>query len=116
MSFSYDNTLPADLDRIRLNLADTDSTAYTFENEEITALLAAEGTVTATTAACIRVLFADKARRVKRFSDQGLSLDDTAQVAALKDLLTLYGGNEPTVTITDPARLPMDVGYTEIII
>ena len=116
MSFSYDQTLAADRDRVRFNLADTASSAYAFEDEELTALLTAEGSVNDATAAALRALLADKSRRAKKFSDQGLSLDDTAQVAAITALLELYGGDEPTVTVTMPAFLPMDAGYDEIVV
>ncbi len=116
MSFSYTNTLATDLDRVRFNLADTDSAAYAFENEEITALLTSESTVTAATAAAIRALIANKARRAKKFSDQGLSLDDTGQCAELYKLLALFEGTEPTVSITMPALLPMDSGFIEPVV
>lgn len=113
MTFSYSISLTSDLDRVRFNLADTNSAAYAFEDEEITALLSSEGTVNAATAACIRALIADKARRTKKFSDNGLSLDDTAQVAQLREMLSLYGGDAPTMTVTFPALIPSDEGYVE---
>ena len=116
MSFSYSTSLGSDLDRVRLNLSDVDSGAYTFENEEITALLASEGSVTACTAALLRVLLADKARRARSFSIQGLSLNDTAQIQAIKDLLTLYGGDSSNISICYPDQLPMDAGFTEPVV
>ena len=42
--------------RVRFNLADTDSTAYVFEDAEIDQMLTDSGTVDGATAACLRVL------------------------------------------------------------
>jgi len=114
VSFSYDNTLADNVSKVRFNLADKNSAAYVFEDEEITATVTAQGTVADATVALILVLIADRARRTKKFAVEGLSLDDTAQIAALKDLLSLYGGGLPTFAVIDPARLPMDEGYVEI--
>ncbi len=113
MSFSYSTSLTSDLDRVRLNLADTDSGAYVFENEEITALLASEGSVNDATAACLRVLLADRGRRAAAFAIQGLSLNDTAQISAIMELLEIYGADKPNLSITYPDRLPMDAGFVE---
>jgi len=114
VSFTYTNTLLTDIDNVRFNLADTNSAAYCFEDEEITAKVTSGGTVIDATIFLIRVLILDKARRMKKFAVEGLSLDDTAQVAALKDMLSFYGGGLPTFSTIDPARLPMDAGFTEI--
>lgn len=111
MAFTYD--ISTDRGRLRLNLADTDSSAYVFEDEELDVLLAEASSVADATGAALRVLLADRARRAKRFAMQGLSLDDTAQIAALKDLLSLYGGDLPTVQSVLPALLPSDEGFVE---
>ena len=116
MTFSYSISLASDRDRVRLNLSDTDSAAYAFENEELDALLTAEGSVSAATAAAIRALLADRSRRARVFSDQGLSLNDTAQIGALRDLLELYGGQAPTVSVTFPDWIPTDAGFTEPVV
>jgi hypothetical protein len=47
---------------------------------------------------------------------QGLSLDDTAQIAAIRDLLSLYGGDLPSLAITLPSLLPSDQGFEEPVI
>jgi hypothetical protein len=47
---------------------------------------------------------------------QGLSLDDTAQIQALRELLALYGGDLPSVAIVMPDLLPMDQGFDEPVI
>ena len=54
MSFSYSTSLTADLDKIRLLIADTDSTSVIFQNEEITGLLTMEPNVYMAAALAIR--------------------------------------------------------------
>lgn len=111
MAFTYDIT--TDRGRVRLNLGDTDSTAYTFEDAEIDQMLSDEGDVGAATAALLRALLASRALRAKKFSMQGLSIDDTAVLGELRYLLSLYGGDTPTVQAVMPALLPMDADFTE---
>ena len=114
MAFTYDITTQRG--RVRLNLADTDSSAYIFEDAEIDQLLSVEGGVDGATAACIRVLLADRGRRAKRFSRQGLTLDDTAQITALQSLLTTYGGDLPSVAAVLPDLLPSDEGFDDTLV
>lgn len=114
MAFTYDIT--TDRGRVRLNLADTTSTAYAFEDAEIDQMLTDEGSVGDATAALIRVLLMDKARRVKRFAMQGLTVDDTAGLAELRHMLSVYGGDTPTLQSVMPRLLPMDAGYDEVTI
>jgi hypothetical protein len=114
VAFTYDITTPRG--RVRFNLADTDSGAYVFEDAEIDQMLSTEGDAAGATVACIRALLADRGRRAKRFSMQGLSLDDTAQIQALRELLALYGGDLPSVAIVMPDLLPMDQGFDEPVI
>ncbi len=47
---------------------------------------------------------------------QGLSLDDTAQIEAIKEALTVYGGDLPSFAVVMPGLLPMDHGFVEPII
>lgn len=115
MAFSsYDIT--TDRGRVRFNLSDTTPSpgAYWFEDEEIDQMLSDEGSVNAATAACLRALLASKGLRMKKFSADGLSYDDTAQLAAIKELLEIYGADLPTLSAVTPAALPMDEGYTEV--
>ncbi len=114
MAFTYDVTTSRG--RVRFNLADTDAGAYVFEDAEIDQMLTTEGDVSGATVACLRTLLADRARRAKRFSMQGLSLDDTAQIQAIRDLLALYGGDLPSVAIVMPDLLPMDQGFEEPVV
>ncbi len=111
MAFTYDIT--TDRGRVRFNLGDTDSAAYWFEDAEVDQMITDEGSVGDATAACLRALLASKGLRMKKFSVQGLAYDDTAQLSALKDLLSLYGGDLPTLATPSTALLPMDAGYVE---
>ena len=45
MSWTYDPTLATDLDKVRFNVGDTDTNVQQISDEEITALLASEGSV-----------------------------------------------------------------------
>ncbi len=114
MAFTYDITTSRG--RVRFNLSDTDSAAYWFEDAEIDQMLTDEGTVNDATVACLRALMASKSLRAKKFSTQGLSYDDTAQLAGIKELLAIYGANLPTLSAVMPSLLPMDEGWTEITI
>ena len=62
------------------------------------------------------VLLVDKGRRAKSFSMQGLSLDDTAQIDAIKEALKVYGGDLPSFAVVMPDLLPMDYGFDEPVI
>jgi len=113
VAFTYDITTDRGL--VRIKLSDTDSAAYVFEDAEIDAFLSREGTVDGATVALLRVLLVDRARRAKRFSMQGLSLDDTAQIQALQAAIEeLYTG--PTVSIVMGGSIPQDRGFTEPVV
>lgn len=111
MAFTY--TLSTDVGKVRLKLADTNSSAYAFEDAEISEFLDEGGSVNKAVALGIRSLLASKALRVKRASLPGISYDDTAQVAALKDLLALYGGELPTVDVVSPDTVDYDSGFDD---
>ena len=85
MAFTYDIT--TDAGALRFRLGDTDSTAYAFEDTEITYLLTSGGTVKGAAVVGLRVLLSERARRVKRFALNGTSYDDTATIAALQSAL-----------------------------
>lgn len=114
MAFSYDITTPRG--RVRFNLADTEAGAYVFEDAEIDQMLSTEGDAAGATVACLRALLADRGRRAKSFSMQGLSLSDTAQIQAIRDLIRVYGGDLPFVAVVMPGLLPMDQGFDEPVI
>lgn len=117
MSYSYDIT--TDIGRVRIRLGDAtgtvgDPATYTFEDDEITELLTVGGSVDGATAQGIRILLVDAARRAKSFSLKGLSMNDTARLSALREMLAVFGGDMPTASVIFPALLPSDRGYTEI--
>ena len=114
MAFTYDIT--TDRGKVRLKLADTDSSAYVFEDNEIDYFLTSASTVDDAVVIGLHVLLADRARRAKSFSIQGLSLNDTAQIAAIQTLIEIYGGDEPTLAAVMPALLPSDNGFDEPIV
>lgn len=117
MAFTYD--LTTDAGKVRLIIADTDSSAYAYEDAEIAYFLTAQSDdVTKAAYMAVRGLLADRARRVKRATMAGIAYDDTAQVSALRDLLAELGKNTsadmPTITAVSPVTLPMDEAYIEV--
>lgn len=117
MAFSYDVTTNAG--KVRLLIADTNAEAYAFENDEIAYFLTAQSDdVTKAAYMAVRSLLANRARRAKRATVEGIQYDDTAQVSALKVLLDELGQNTsaamPTITSIAPVTLPMDQAYTEV--
>jgi hypothetical protein len=112
VAFTY--AISTDRGKVRLLLSDTDADTYVFEDDEIDYFLdRASGDVDAAAVVGLKVLLADRARRAKRFSLQGLSLDDTGQIAALTEAIRLLGGDQPTFSVVMPAPLEMDAGFTE---
>ena len=112
-AFTYD--LTTNRGKVRLKLADTKQESAWFTDAELDALLTEGGSVNAAVALGARVLLADRARRTRAFSSTaaGINYNDTAQVAALRELITLYGNTYPDITVTMPALLPMDAGFDE---
>ena len=114
MAFTYD--LTTSIGKCRLKLTDTREAAAWFTDGEIQAALDEGGTVNRAVVYLARVLLMDKARRAARWANGEGSQDDTATIGALKMLIEQYGGTGdhlPSVTITFPASLPMDAGYSE---
>ena len=117
MAATYDPTLATDRDRVRFNLADTDTTNAIFQDEEITALLTAEGSVEGATAACLRALLTNAALRAKYFAMQGLTLDTKSQVQSLQAALAAYEVNSgPSVAVVMGGSIPQDRGFTEPVV
>ncbi|MEL6347728.1 MAG: hypothetical protein AAFV53_31775 [Myxococcota bacterium] len=113
MSFSYD--LATTIGQIRLHIADTDSAAYAFEDAELTYLYSLEGTVKDAAILALKILLTDTARRARRFSLNGLNIDDTAQVQALKTALEMLGGNVAEAGSVF-IHFPPDRGYDRTVI
>lgn len=109
MAFTYDIT--TDRGQVRLQLSDTNASAYVFEDDEIDYFLSKGGSVDGGTAEGLRVLLVDAARRAKYFQIQGITQDTRGQVDAIRASLDVYGGSMPTLTVGLPALLPMDDGY-----
>lgn len=62
MTFTYDGTLDTDLEKVRLEIGDTDSAAALFTDEEIQVKLSSEGSVLRAAAALCEILAARFAR------------------------------------------------------
>ena len=111
MAHTYD--LGTDAGLVRLNLSDTVEATAAFTDAEIASLLTTHGSVTAATGAALRILLADRARRCKSFSLPGMSYNDTAALASLRDLLSLYGADLPTATVRMGAVMDTDRGFID---
>lgn len=98
MSFSYD---PAtDAGRVRRGLGDTHPSSGVFTDAEIAQLLTDGGSVDGAINEGLRVLMSAAAHK-----------GDVARVAALREVLTLRGGEIPTVTPGWGGAVPTDDGY-----
>lgn len=121
MAFTY--ALSTDVGKVRLKIGDTAgvapggsaSSGYSFEDEELTQFVTDGGSVLGGANLAMLALLASKALRVKRFTVQGQSYDDTAQIAAIKDWLKANGADLPAASVIRPATLPFDSGYVEVV-
>ena len=112
MAFTY--AIATDRGKTRLKLADTDSTRYAFEDDEIDLFLSEGGSVTEAVILGLRCLLVDAARRHRAFSLPGVTYDDKGRVAALKEALAIYGADMPTAVVFTPASQPFDRPYTDL--
>lgn len=87
MSWSYDETLAADKDKVRFEIGDTDSTVPGLSNEEILAKLSSEGTVLAASLACARGLLSRYARKPSSWSNLSLQIAWNERLAELRRLV-----------------------------
>lgn len=108
---TYD--LTTDRGKVRLGLTDTRGDVFT--DDEIDYFLE-QGSVVRATIAGLNVLLVDAARRTRLYSAEGMSYNDTQQVAgiqaAIRELEKQSG--YPEITIGFPALLPMDRDYDEL--
>jgi hypothetical protein len=119
MAFTY--SLSTNIGKVRLKLADTGGVApggtatsgYAFDDDEIAAFLAEGGTVNAATVLGAKALIMDAARRQRSYSLPGLSYDDKGRVAALKEVIRMYGGDLPTLTVSEVSEMPMDTWFPD---
>ncbi len=118
MSFTY--VLSTSIGKARLKLADTGGVApggtatsgFAFEDEEWQAFLDEGGTVDKSVGLAARVLLADAARRERAYKLPDFEYDDKGRVAALKELIQLYGAEMPTVSVTCP-QIDSDTGFID---
>lgn len=109
MAFTYD--LSTDVGMVRLTIQDTGGVApgetaetgtYAFADAEITALVAAAGSLALGYIRCLDVLITNKTLRAKQFTVPGLTYNDTARLTdlrALRDTLAAEHGALPPMTI-----------------
>ncbi len=111
MAFTYD--LSTSVGQIRLRIADTIEATHLFSDEELEFFYSSSSTVNGAAIEALRVLLADRARRVRRFADSGLSLDDTAQVDAIRKAIAALGGSGARLSVVDTAPFPGDGSFVE---
>ena len=87
MTFSFDNTLAADADRVRLEIGDTDSNGYFLHDETIAALLTREGTVGGAVVACLTAIIALLSQ--PNFKADWLQVDNKTAREGYQDLLKI---------------------------
>jgi len=112
VAFTYD--LTTDIGKVRLKLTDTRVASAWFSDAEVQLGLDQGGTVNGAVIYLARVLLMDKSRRGARWTNAEGSYDDTSCIAALQELIRQYGGAHvlSSVSVTFPALLPMDSGYS----
>lgn len=111
MAFTY--AIGTDRGKVRLRLADTSSTAYAFEDDEIDYFLTEGGSVLGACRLGLQTLLTDSARRQRAFSTLGVQYDDKGRVQALQQALKNLGGDMPTVEVLSPPAHAFDSGFTE---
>ena len=111
MAFTYD--IGTDIGKVRIQLGDVDASAYIFEDNEIQYCLDKGKTIDGATIQGLMMLLGSKSHRVKRAAVHGLTMDDSAQIDAIKATIRAYGGGMPSLKSAMPALIPSDRGYTE---
>ena len=105
MATTYD--LSNDIGKVRLGIGDTGAgSAWVFTDEEITYFLTAGSTVVGAQIEALKALLTAQSYRIKRANVQGVTYDDTAQVAAIKSALAILGGDMPAISVLKTG--PMD--------
>ena len=103
MAFTYTDTCPTDKDKIRLKLSDTNSSNYLFSDNEITSLLAMEGTINYTCAAACRAIAANRALQAIFFSihDRDIQIDKTKIPGHFITLAKMFMDNEALTNVVE---------------
>ena len=110
MATTYD--ISTDAGAVRLGIGDTGSgDAWVFDDAEIAYFLTKGGTVKGAQIEALRALLTAKSYRVKRAAANGVSYDDTAQLAGIKQALSLLGGDMPTATVTKTGPYPWEAKH-----
>ena len=86
MTFSYDDSLGTDLDRVRFRIGDKVTASALLSYEEISAALTDRGSVAGACVACVESILAGLSRSVDR-STIGLSSSRSQAVQQYRDLL-----------------------------
>lgn len=118
MAFTY--TPGTDIARVRAALGDRDADTAQFSDEEIADAVTEEGSWRAAVAFLAKGLLAHAARRARNFTgDQG-SVDETAALAYLQDLVERYqvdaatdapSSTLPLAVVSSMGRAPNDPYY-----
>jgi hypothetical protein len=95
VSFSYDTTLAADRDRVRILISDTASAGAVYSNEELDGLLSLAGNVYQTAALALRARAASFVGKTIKYNigaeiRGALSLDRTKVIQEILRLATSY--------------------------
>lgn len=108
MTWTYDPMLATDLDRVRFEIQDTETSDQLFSNEEITATLTTTGSVSASTLKLVKKLMMKFARlvdtqvgRVKEAASQRYAaykeIADKLEAESAMYCLPSFGGTEHAV-------------------
>lgn len=102
MTWSYDTTLAAAKDRVRLYVGDTDTTDQQFSDEEIVAVVArsaSERAAAAELASSLSLRYARKANVTSGPLSVQWSSVSAAYAARAADLMSSSGGNVPGIAV-----------------
>lgn len=120
MTWTYDNTLAGDRDKVRFEIQDTETSDQLFQDEEVDAILAREGTVALTALALAKALMMKFARLVDVTVGK-VSESNSQRYQAYKDLVARleaeaaaycmpsFGGTE----VTKNETLDADTGLVQ---
>ena len=103
MAFTYNDLCLTDKDKVRLKLSDTNSSNYLFSDNEITSLLAMEGTINYACAAACRAIAANKALQAVFFSlhDRDVQIDKTKIPGHFINLAKMFMDNEALTNVVE---------------
>ena len=100
--------------KLRLYLSDAKEQGAYFYDEELQVFLDKAGSVEGAAGLGALAILAGRSRRTRAITQDGVSINDTSQVAALQDLADRWGGGVPQYpapTVSMPNPLPMDDAF-----